>query len=90
MALRGQAKIHMVTFRNSFSKVCQYQRRTLCSLPPLNEPLETPYIVANPVKVAFSNETVKITTLSNGLKIASENSFGQFSTIGGINYINFS
>ena len=83
MALPRQAKFHMVTLRNNLPKVCRYQRRALCSLPPLNEPIETSNIIKNPLKAPVQNETVKITTLSNGLKVASENSFGQFSTIGG-------
>ena len=83
MAFRGQAKFHMVTFRNNFPRVCHYYRRALCSLPPLNEPLDTSDTVKSFLKDPAQSETVRITTLSNGLKVASENSFGQFSTVGG-------
>ena len=54
---------------------------------PLNEPL--PNVAVRPRSSpatsldAVSYET-KITTLENGLKVASEESFGQFSTVGGL------
>lgn len=63
-------------------------RRTCSNLPPLNEALQidsrnekrSPQII-NPSTL---NEEVRITTLSNGLKVASENSFGQFCTVGAL------
>lgn len=73
----------MVTLRNNFPRIYRCQERALCSLPPLNEPLDTPDTKNGFLKVPAQNETVRITTLSNGLKVASENSFGQFSTVGG-------
>ena len=41
------------------------------------------YVPKNVSNVNKSKK-VKITTLSNGLKVASEDSFGQFCTVGGI------
>lgn len=34
------------------------------------------------------HQTTQVTVLSNGLRVASENRFGQFCTIGGMDYIN--
>lgn len=50
-------------------------------LPPLSEPLKDlePAVYA---KASKELNTAKVTTLPNGLKIASENRFGQFCTIG--------
>ncbi|KOC65904.1 Mitochondrial-processing peptidase subunit alpha [Habropoda laboriosa] len=50
--------------------------------PPLTEP------VPNLPKAIYAttkdeHQTTKVTVLSNGLKVASENRFGQFCTIGG-------
>ena len=50
---------------------------------PLNEPLpgvavRQPYDI-----VQNSSYETSVTTLENGLKVATENSFGQFSTVGG-------
>ena len=50
---------------------------------PLNEPLpgvavRRPYDI-----VQNSSYETSVTTLENGLKVATENSFGQFSTVGG-------
>lgn len=50
--------------------------------PPLNEPLKD----LPPVTFASSqpgNAQTRITTLSNGLRVASEDRFGQFCSIGG-------
>lgn len=79
----------MVTLRNNFPRIYRCQERALCSLPPLNEPLDTSDTKNGFLKVPAQNETVRITTLSNGLKVASENSFGQFSTVGGKKIFNF-
>ena len=53
--------------------------------PPLNVPLEDRHDVVIKRKVVDGSSTseVKISTLSNGIKVASEDSFGQFCTIGG-------
>ena len=54
-------------------------------LPPLTEPLpglpEAVYASVRP-----EDNVTQVTTLSNGLKVASEKRFGQFCTIGGIVY----
>ena len=56
-------------------------------VPPLNEPL--PNLPAPPPNVVHGHVTkdscpgTQITTLENGIKVASEESFGQFSTVGG-------
>lgn len=62
-------------------------RRFSTELPPLNQPLDG--INETPTKflknhTPLDSSEVRVTTLSNGMKIASENSFGQFSTIGGM------
>ncbi|XP_014615410.1 PREDICTED: mitochondrial-processing peptidase subunit alpha [Polistes canadensis] len=54
---------------------------TVTSLPPLTKP------VSNLPKPIYStakeeNQTTQVTVLSNGLRVASENRFGQFCTIG--------
>ena len=54
---------------------------------PLNEPL--PNVGVRPassprVRPDSGSYETKITTLENGLKVASEESFGQFSTVGGL------
>lgn len=81
---------HMVTknFRNLCTSFNLANYQAFSSLPPLNEPLILDTNDGNKIKhsrnITESNDEVKITTLSNGLKVASENSFGQFSTIGGL------
>lgn len=53
------------------------------ALPPLNEPLpglpEATY-----ASIKDENHLTQVTTLANGLRVASENRFGQFCTVGGI------
>ena len=51
--------------------------------PPLSDPY--PGLPA-PVYASLKEEyhTTQVTTLSNGLRVASENRFGQFCTVGGI------
>ena len=86
---------HMVTknFRNLCKSCNLSKHQAYSSLPPLNEPLIIDTNDGNKVKqsrnITKSNDEVKITKLSNGLKVASENSFGQFSTIGGMRFYNF-
>ena len=75
----------------SLLKKQQYIRtlRKFCSSEsggvPLNEPL--PNVLVKPRSSLIPRDTTtyetKITTLENGLKVASEESFGQFSTVGG-------
>lgn len=58
------------------------------AIPPLNEPL--PNLTAPPPDMVCDAEwqnqhdhVTHVTTLENGIKVASEDSFGQFSTVGG-------
>lgn len=56
--------------------------------PPLNEPLkDLPPVEFSTVR-SEDNRT-QITTLSNGLRVASEKRFGQFCTIGGEQRLDF-
>lgn len=50
--------------------------------PPLNEPLKDLAPVSFATSQPGSAQT-RITTLSNGLRVASEDRFGQFCSIGG-------
>ena len=70
-------------------KACGHGRGTLRSLcypsVPLNEPIGAiSHKFASPdaIDIGQSNIT-SITTLSNGLRVASQESFGQYSTVGG-------
>ncbi|XP_024878412.1 mitochondrial-processing peptidase subunit alpha isoform X1 [Temnothorax curvispinosus] len=57
------------------------QRKTVTSFPPLSEPIPNlPKAVYSTTKE--EHQTTQITVLPNGLKVASENRFGQFCTIG--------
>ncbi|KAL6264631.1 hypothetical protein P5V15_004732 [Pogonomyrmex californicus] len=57
------------------------QKKTVTSFPPLTEPIPNlPKAVYSTVKE--DHQTTQITVLPNGLKVASENRFGQFCTIG--------
>ncbi|XP_071628810.1 mitochondrial-processing peptidase subunit alpha [Temnothorax longispinosus] len=57
------------------------QRKTVTSFPPLSEPIPSlPKAVYSTAKE--EHQTTQITVLPNGLKVASENRFGQFCTIG--------
>lgn len=51
--------------------------------PPLTEPVPN---LPQPIYATVKSEDhiTQITTLDNGLKVASENRFGQFCTIGGL------
>lgn len=66
------------------------QKRPLSNgtIPPLNHPL--PNMTAPPPEMVSGTEwqnrhdhVTHVTTLENGIKVASEDSFGQFSTVGG-------
>ena len=75
-----------VAFRNKHGSFSLLKR--FCSAvnnPPMNVPLEDKHDVVRKRKPGdgSSASEVKITTLSNGIKVASEDSFGQFCTIGG-------
>lgn len=58
------------------------------SIPPLNLPLEnfdrSPSNITKTRVEADNRQGIKISTLSNGLKVASEDSFGQFCTVGAV------
>lgn len=49
--------------------------------PPLTEPLHNMPAVKY-ATIRGKEETTQVTTLSNGLRVASENRFGQFCTVG--------
>lgn len=52
-------------------------------MPPMNEPVPG---VPEPIYASLREEHQKtqVTELSNGIKVASENRFGEFCTIGGL------
>lgn len=50
--------------------------------PPLSEPLKDLPPVSYAVAKSADQEKTQVTTLSNGLRVASENRFGQFCTVG--------
>jgi hypothetical protein len=56
-------------------------------VPPLDQPLlnlpPPPDGVVEHVKWSRDHHETYVTTLENGIKVASEESFGQFSTVGG-------
>ncbi|CAL1684432.1 unnamed protein product [Lasius platythorax] len=57
------------------------QKKTVTSFPPLTQPiLHLPKPIYSTAKE--EHQVTKITVLPNGLKVASENRFGQFCTIG--------
>lgn len=57
------------------------QRKSVISFPPLTEPIpDLPKPIYSTAKE--EHQVTKITVLPNGLKVASENRFGQFCTIG--------
>ncbi|KAL0117782.1 hypothetical protein PUN28_008879 [Cardiocondyla obscurior] len=59
----------------------QENQKTVTSFPPLTEPIPNlPKAIYSTAKE--EDQTTQITVLPNGLKIASENRFGQFCTIG--------
>lgn len=56
--------------------------QSVTGFPPLSQPLPNlPKAVYSDVNE--ENQTTQITVLSNGLRVASENRFGQFCTVGG-------
>lgn len=58
------------------------RKKTVTAFPPLSEPIPNlPKAVYSTAKE--EHQTTQITVLPNGLKVASENRFGQFCTIGG-------
>lgn len=64
-------------------KTPEIPKGSVTSFPPLSEPIPgLPTPIYSDAKE--DKEVTKVTTLSNGLRVASENRFGQFCTIGGI------
>ena len=57
------------------------------NVPPLDQPLTKlappPSGVVEHVQWTRDHHETHVTTLNNGIKVASEESFGQFSTVGG-------
>ncbi|OXU19162.1 hypothetical protein TSAR_014823 [Trichomalopsis sarcophagae] len=79
-----QTKYHHVLQKYGFAttiKTPELSKASVTSFPPLSEPipgLPTP-IYSNAKE---GKQVTEITTLSNGLRVASENRFGQFFTVG--------
>jgi hypothetical protein len=53
-------------------------------LPPLTEQLKTKHNIKQPARVSSLNYDTHVTTLDNGLRVASEKLFGEFCTVGGL------
>lgn len=55
-------------------------------MPPMNESIDG---LPKPIYASLKEEhqVTQVTTLSNGLKVASENRFGEFCTVGGKNML---
>ena len=51
-------------------------------MPPLTEKLSSKQFVKQPLSVSSSNYDTHVTTLDNGLRVASEKLFGEFCTVG--------
>lgn len=51
-------------------------------MPPMTDPVPN---LPEPIYATLKEEhqNTQVTTLSNGIKVASENRFGEFSTVGG-------
>lgn len=51
-------------------------------MPPMNVPIKD---LPKPIYANYreENQVTKVTTLPNGLRVASENRFGEFCTVGG-------
>lgn len=68
---------------NSIQIVNKPSSKIVTTLPPLTQPLPNMPEVEYAKPLSVKNEQVtKVTTLSNGLRVASEPRFGQFCTIG--------
>lgn len=57
-------------------------------MPPMNQPVKG---LPRPIYADFKegDQKTEVTVLPNGLRIASENRFGEFCTVGGINVFMF-
>ncbi len=56
-------------------------------LPPLTQKLNTKTSLRQPISVSSRNYDTHVTTLDNGLRVASEKLFGEFCTVGGKNIV---
>lgn len=75
--------------QKSFSKVTDQSsgpgdlsKKQVTFMPPMNEPVQG---LPTPIYATLENEyqATQVTTLSNGITVASENRFGEFCTVGG-------
>lgn len=80
------------SLRRTCKRALQQRLFSNGTIPPLNEPL--PNMPAPPPDMVFGvdwqnrhDHVTHVTTLGNGIKVASEDSFGQFSTVGGKSWI---
>ena len=76
------------SLRRTCKRALQQRLFSNGAIPPLNEPL--PNMPAPPPDMVCGadwqnrhDHVTHVTTLDNGIKVASEDSFGQFSTVGG-------
>lgn len=76
------------SLRRTCKRALQQRLLSNGAIPPLNEPL--PNMPAPPLDMVCGavwqnrhDHVTHVTTLDNGIKVASEDSFGQFSTVGG-------
>ena len=81
-----QAKCHYIFQKCGLAttvKLPESLKSSVTPFPPLTEPIPG---LPTPIYSTAKEEDQKteVTVLSNGLKVASENRFGQFCTIGGI------
>ena len=81
------------SLRGTCKRALQQRLFSNGAIPPLNEPL--PNMPAPPRDMVFGadwqnrhDHVTHVTTLDNGIKVASEDSFGQFSTVGGKSWLN--
>lgn len=65
-----------------WTKLSERPKEKVTNMPPMNEPVRG---LPKPVYANFKEEDQKteVTVLPNGLRIASENRFGEFCTVGG-------
>ncbi|XP_020612289.1 mitochondrial-processing peptidase subunit alpha-like [Orbicella faveolata] len=81
----GCRSIH--SLRRTFRRALQKRLFSNGAIPPLNEPLPNmpapaPDMVCGADWQNRHDHVTHVTTLDNGIKVASEDSFGQFSTVG--------
>ncbi|GLV41112.1 uncharacterized protein CBL_04636 [Carabus blaptoides fortunei] len=81
-----RGKTNTWKLQRSFSKVKDEgtgptQKKQVTTMPPMNEPVQG---LPTPIYASLKDEhqSTQITTLSNGITVASENRFGEFCTVG--------